>query len=591
MPASSRTSWPQIALVTLAYVAVFALVAWSYFSRLFTHVPVGGDAGAYVWGFWWVRDSVEHLRYPLYTTQMFHPVGTTLVFHTLMPLLAAASIPLQWLLGVGPAYNLIAASSLVLAGLGTFLLARDVGLDGSSSFVAGLAYGFAPTLVDRLAIEHVNLAFTVWLPLGLLALRATLRSGRRRDSLALGVVVACAVYTDLTIATFTALTLTAYAAGWLWVRRSTALRNLRAATRRLWPGAALAALLTAPLGAAMVRALLVGESPGVNGLGGARQYSADLLSFLVPSQRHARAGWRTVEVIERLDGLPGDGTAYLGGATLVLAAAGLIRWRTRPLVRWSGLLAAGGMLLALGPLLHVNGRAFVPFEVAAPAGDGTMSSLMPFSWLSHVPSLTGLRSPIRFLTLTALGLGLLAGFGYRSLQEGRGRIGRASTLALVTALVVLDSVTRFGSLQARAVPAVYDVVANGGPGAVVNVPLGFRSGLGGHGDQQGSAMIWATHHAHPIAVGFGSRTPVWRLDRLASIPLYRDILALQEDPDVAVAPTEGRGSARDVGARWVVVDGDHPAVVRYVNQVGYREVARDGATVLYELPELSSAGP
>lgn len=579
-------------MVTLAYVAVFAVVAWPFFSRIATHVQAGGDAGTFIWGFWWVRDSVEHLRYPLSTTHMFHPVGTPLVFHTLMPLLAVVSIPLQWLLGVALTYNVIVASALVLAALGAFVLARDVGLDGSSSFVAGLAYGFAPTLVDRLAIEHLNLAFTVWVPLSVLALRVTLRSGRRRPSLALGVLVASAVYTDLTLAVFTGLALSAYLAGWLWQRRRAAVAGLRAATRRLWPGAALGTLLVAPLVAVMVRTTLAGERPGVEGLGGARLHSADLVSFLVPSPRHARVGWRTVEVYERLDGLPNDGTAYLGGAIVVLAVAGLVRWWRRPFVRWSALLAAVGMLLALGPVLHVNGRELVPIAVPAPDGDGAMSSLLPFSWLTYVPSLTGLRSPVRFLTLTALGLALLAGFGSRSLLEGLGRTVRGFALVLVTALVAVESLSSFVSLQSSAVPGVYDAIAGDGGGAVVNVPLGFRSGFGrGYGVQQGAPMIWATHHEHPIAAGFGSRTAPWRLDTLASMPLYRDILALQEDPAAPAAPTEGRASALELEARWVVVDGDHPAVVRYVTEVGYREVARDGAVVLYELPELSSASP
>ncbi|MBW3561550.1 MAG: hypothetical protein KY437_03550 [Actinobacteria bacterium] len=590
IPGAQRRSWAQIGMVTLAYAAVFAVVAWPLFSRITTHVPIGGDAGTFIWGFWWVRDSIEHLRYPLSTTHMFHPVGTPLVFHTLMPLLAVVSIPLQWLLGVGLAYNLIAGSALVLAAVGAFVLARDVGLDGSSSFVTGLAYGFAPTLVDRLAIEHLNLAFTVWVPLSLLALRATLRSGRRRPSLVLGVLVAFAVYTDLTIAVFTGLALTAYLAGWLWQRRHAAVESLRTVTRRLWPGAALATLVVAPLVAVMVRTTLAGEHPGVDGLGGARLYSADLVSFLVPSPRHAGVGWRTAEVYERLDGLPNDGTAYLGGAIVVLAAAGLVRWRRRPLVRWSALLAAVGMVLALGPVLHVNGRELVPLAVPAPDGDGTMSSLLPFSWLTYVPSLTGLRSPVRFLTLTALGIALLAGFGLRSLFEGIGRTGRVLALVLVTGLVAVESLSSFVSLRSSAVPGVYAAIANGGRGAVVNVPLGFRSGLGqGYGEQQGAPMIWATYHEHPVAAGFGSRTAPWRLNTLASMPLYRDILALQEDPAARAAPTEGRASALELGARWVVVDGDHPAVVRYVTEVGYQEVARDGAVVLYELPELSPA--
>lgn len=88
-------------------------------------------------------------------------------------------------------------------------------------------------------------------------------------------------------------------------------------------------------------------------------------------------------------------------------------------------------------------------------------------------------------------------------------------------------------------------------------------------------LAWAATHGHPRwAVGFGARTAPWRLDALATTPLYRDLLTLQ-DPAPALAapapdPAKGRCSALDLGARYVVVGGAYPGVDDYLAKVGLR---------------------
>lgn len=579
-------------IVLLAYAAMVMWVFWPLAARAFTHYQAGGDAGSFIWGFWWVRDSLEHLRYPFTSTDIFWPVGTPLGFHTLMPILGVVSIPLQWMVGPALAFNLLVLSALVLAGHAMYLLARDLGMPPSAAFVSGLAYGFFPPLVDRLAIEHLNLAFTLWLPLSVLALRACLRHDEgtaHRSSIWLGLVVAAALYTDLTLTVFAVIVLGAYAGGWLVVRR----RRLQAAVvfawRRLRAGVLTAGLLAAPYLAVLLRTQLVGEEVGVAGLGGARQYSADVASFALVNSRHRWFGETAAYMSERLEGLPQDGTAYLGFTIMALATIGLATHGRRPLVRWAALLVLAGMALSLGPVLHVWGRAVVPLATQAPDGDGVVSLLMPFTWLQAVPGLDGFRSPVRFLTLAGLGLGVLAGYGFMRISAGASRFGRAILILMISGLVCLEVLVGRMPLTSADVPDVYDVIAEAeGAGAVVDVPLGFRSGLGNQGQQAGPPMVWATHHRRPIAVGFGARTATWRLDALAAMPLYRDILMLQEGQDPAGQPDPigGLASALALEARWVVIDGGYPRVEAYLAEVGYQHVKSGGGRRLYELPEL-----
>ena len=587
-PSPPRVGWRLNLAVLAGYTAVFTWVFWPLARNLTTQFQGGGDAGSFIWGFWWVRDSLVHLQYPFSTTDIFAPVGTPLAFHTLMPLLGVVTVPLQWLFGPVVTYNLVTASALVLAGYAMFLLARDVGLPSMSAFVAGLSYAFFPPLVDRLAIEHLNLAFTVWLPLSLLGLRAALRPGdRRRSAIWLGLAVTGVLYTDLTLTVFVVLLLAAYVAGWVWVRRGDRMAVVQDLAQRTWRGLALFVVLASPYLAAMIRAARSADGPTVAGLGGAREYSANVASFLVPTSRHRFVGARSEGFYERIQGLPFDGTAYLGVTIVVLALVGLIAFRRRRLAWWAFALVVAGGLIALGPVLHVLGRRYVPFAVSAPDGDGAMSLLMPYTWLQTLPFIGGLRSPVRFLTLTGVGLAVLAGFGFRAVADGVGRVQQVLLLVGVTILIGFECLAGFMPLVSREVPAVYDVIAQAeGDGVVVDVPLGFRSGLGNVGMQAGPPMVWATYHGRPIATGFGARTAPWRLQALGEMPLYRDILALQSG-GAQFDVLEGRESALGLGARWVVVNGDYPSVVAYLAEVGYLEIGRDRGVVLFELPELA----
>lgn len=569
------------------YLAVLAVVAWPLVTGLRSTMQGLGDAGSFMWGFWWLREALATGQNPFVTDMMFAPVGTPLAFHTGMPLIAAASIPLQALTGTVVAYHLIVLATPVCSAMAAYALARDLRQPPAAAFVAGATFGFAPALIDRLAIEHLNLAVVAWLPLGLLALRRALDHPSATRAALLGVVLAGALWTDLTVLVFTVLVVAAYLAGWVW-RRWRMRQAWGADVLRLWPAVLVAGALAAPLLIAMARVMLAGEYPEVPGLGGSTSYSADVASFALPSPRHRWLGALVTPAYAVLQGRPLDGAATLSVVAVALSVAGLWAARARPVVRWAALLSLAGMALALGPQLHAFGRTAAPLGLGT-ADEGPISALLPFSWIQVVPVLEGLRSPVRFLTLTALGLALLAGFGFARLTAARPRGATVAAAVLVATLIAAESASSFPTLTSSHRPKVYDVIAADPSDAlVVNVPLGFRSGVGNVGRQEGPPLVWATHHGHPVAVGFGARTPVPRLEALADQPLYRDLLALQTlsaDPAARADPVAGRANALAIGARYVVVSGAEPQVEAFLAAVGYIPIERDGSVAVYVLEE------
>ena len=77
------------------------------------------------------------------------------------------------------ALNLVALCSCVLCGLGTYVLARRVGIGEAGALLAGLIFAFSPPRFFRLSQMH--LTTIQWVPFGLASLHAYFETGRRRD--------------------------------------------------------------------------------------------------------------------------------------------------------------------------------------------------------------------------------------------------------------------------------------------------------------------------------------------------------------------------------------------------------------------------
>ena len=155
----------------VAYALLTVALTWPLAAQFTTAVPGGGDAWQHIWNLWWLKKSLIDLHTnPFYTNYLYYPGGVTLLFHTLVPLEAALTIPLQ-LLGFDllPLYNLVMFSSFVLAGYGCWLLVRDLTKNSLAAFVAGGAFAFCPYHAGHM-LGHMNLASLQWLPLYMVAL-------------------------------------------------------------------------------------------------------------------------------------------------------------------------------------------------------------------------------------------------------------------------------------------------------------------------------------------------------------------------------------------------------------------------------------
>jgi hypothetical protein len=519
------------------YTALTALYAWPLFPVLPSHLPFDtGDPGLNVWILWWNTQALP-LTERWWNAPIFFPVqGTFALSETLLGL-APLTVPLAWAgLGSSSVYNIAFLLSFPASALAAHALAHRLTGRHDAALLAGLAYGFSPYRAAHL--PHLQLLWSCWMPLCLLALHRYLHSRASRVLVLAGI---CWVLNGLTSGYF--LVYFAVLAGlWiLWFARSG--RDL------LSTGAALA-VATLPLAP-----LLAGYARHQRALGLTRntgeifEFSADLTGLWSAGNVWLARHWTFPSGSE--------GELYPGVVVLVLTvAASLLAWRQAARVRWSrwriAVALTGGYLIEavvltmmLGPwqatvfgwrlsmtsfakplffgsgllavalLSDARVRAawrrrstlffyaaaavamalFALGPVARAFGEGFWPRA-PYFWLMELPGLHALRVPARFGTLFVLCLGQAAALAFsRMTPHG----ARPPLVAMLAVAVLLDG--WIPSLPVAPTPPPLELAAGpAGRTAVLELPSQNVFG-------ETAAMLRSIAHGLPIANGFSGYAP------------------------------------------------------------------------------------
>lgn len=535
----------------------------------------GIDGASFLWSYWQVPQAVSNLENPFSTDLIFHPVGVPLSFHTGTAIESLLIGGLSGIVGITLAVNLVMLGAVVASAMGAYLLALHERASVPAAFFAGVAFAFLPGRLLRI-ISHHNLNHTWILPFGLLALLVLIEQPSRRRALVFGGILGVALLTDLTLSTFLAIAVGIVLA---WRRREIFNRDLAV---RLAQAAGVAAIVSLPLLATVAATMARGEVDTLDGWGGADIHSADLLSWVIPPTSNRLWG-PSFTRFAALTG--GERMAYPGLVVLALAAAGacfLIRQRMQTV--WIAM-AGTFFVLSLGPFLRFNGRSGSWFEYL----DARFSVPLPFFALHFVPVVNGLRAPARFSMMAALALAILAALALT-------RLGARHPLLLwgLPAVALAVVAAEFASLpaaqpQSTEVPAPYEVIAaDATERAVLEIPIHWRHGLGTVGDARDDTIFlyYATRHRHPVVNGMVARMPERRLAKLLAIPVYRQILTLQHQPDMDDRATFTVDDLRRLRIGFVVYHRDRPMpdVLTYLASLGLPVVADDGTVVVWEVP-------
>ncbi len=403
---------------------VFLAIVFTLPTSLFTKAGLlgyPGDNFQHAWFLWHFAHAMVKLQNPFYTDLLYYPNTVNLSWSTTDPLAGTLALPVSLALSPAVAYNFSIVLQLALGAFFAQLLCLRVCGNETAAMIGGICFGFSPFLMAH-ALGHLSLVTAFPIPLYFIALDRVLQKAVPdwRDGAFLGGSLLLTALAHYNYAVICLLATTVVIAVDLV---ATGLGLLSRTWKALSWGAATFLVAFSPL-----LIMLIGNAadrPKPRPFDHLKQYSADVVGFLIPSWNHILFGHfaRGLDVSLFVAGY--EGVVYASPVILLLAIVGF--WKGRaPHRRWAtqaGVLALVFYLLSLGPTLRFFGQ-----ETQIPG---------PAALLYRLPFATFVSAPARFDVITALSLGVLVSLGVAFLLRRWPKTGQRYVLVGAIALLLL----------------------------------------------------------------------------------------------------------------------------------------------------------
>ena len=489
-----------LAAVGALFTALTVLMTWPQAREFATHAADHQDVYFNMWRLGWFAHALASSPSTLFQANIYYPEPNTLAFSDAMVVESLIASPLLWA-GIRPVlvHNLLLLGAIVASAIAMFVLVNRLTRNRAAGVIAGIIFAFAPYRFEH--YMHMELQWTMWMPLALWAVHRTIDSGRWQHGLQAGCFVALQMLSSVYYGIFLA-TLLPLVTGLLLltVPRPQALRALKA----LAVGAAAAAIVCSiyalPYRAA---ARQVGPRPPDQ----IRQFSAQPSDYLVATPDNRIYGG--------LFESQGERRLFPGIVAVLLAIAGLLLRRAT--LTWLVYLVAMAAAFDMSLGLHSYAYRFL---------------------YDHVAVFSGLRAPVRLGIFVVMFLAVLAANGYAALHDAATATGRRLLAILIPCVLLLEySVT---SLELapydNAAPPIYGLLQRLPPGVVAEFPVPPKNVIPGP-DARYTYM--STFHWKPLVNGYSGHHPRSYLRRLEQLRSFPDATSL----DVL----------RQAGVKYVVV--------------------------------------
>ena len=508
-----RTVRPWLPVVIL-FCVMTAVATWPQIVRP-SGIPDHQDGWLNMWRIAWIAHQLPRDPIHLFDANIHYPERGTLAYSDATLLQGLVASPPLWLGAPTPyVHTALVLISFVFAGVSAWALVRRLTGSSRAGIAAGIVFAFTPYRFDH--YMHLELLWTGWMPLTLLALHAAVERGTVRMGLATGFLFAAQVLSCIYYGVFFGTILVAFTlvltAGRSWSR-------IRHAAAALACGAAVAAVVVVAYVAPYESARgIVGERTGDEAL----IYSAGPKHYLASTPENLLYG----RLADRL-GRP-EKRLFPGLLAFLLAAVAL--WPPVPRTR----------LAYLAALLFAIDLSFGPQGLT-------------YNWLrEYVFAYRGLRAPARAGAIALLMIAVLAGYGWARLEQTqRWLTNRSVAVALLLALA-LEYVAVPRTLIAAPTVAspLYEWLARQPDrAAVIELPTPDEHALPG---EDAVFTYQSTFHWRPLVNGYSGNVP-W-----SYVDVLREMRAFPSD--------SAMGLLRRIGVRYVVVH------ERFYGPARYRQV-------------------
>ena len=500
--------------VVILFCVMTAAATWPQIVRP-SGIPDHQDGWLNMWRLAWIAHQLPRDPIHLFDANIHYPERGTLAYSDATLLQGLIASPLLWL-GVATPYvhTALVLISFVFAGVSAWALVRRLTGSSRAGIAAGVVFAFTPYRFDH--YMHLELLWTGWMPLTLMALHAAVDRGTVRMGMAAGLLFAAQVLSCIYYGVFFGTILVAFtvvlAAGRAWP-------EIRRAGAALACGVAVAAVVVAGYLAPYRSARgIVGERTSEEAL----IYSAGPKHYLASTPDNLLYG----RLADRL----GRPEKRLFPGLLALMLAGVALW---PPVTRTRLAYVVSLLLAIDLSFGPQG--------------------LTYNWLrEYVLPYRGLRAPARAGAIALLLIAVLAGYGWARLEQTRRWLTNGSVAGLLVFALALEYVAVPRTLIAAptvASPAYEWLAGQPGRGAVIELPTPDEHALPG---EDAVFMYQSTFHWRPLVNGYSGNVP-W-----SYVGVLREMRAFPSDRAVSLL--------RRIGVRYVVVH------ERFYEPARYRQV-------------------
>lgn len=389
-----------------------------------TSLGSDADVHTFTWTLAWDVHAFSQQPWSIFNANIFFPYERTLAFSENLIGSAFFAAPALWLTG-NPvlAMNVVALLSVVLCGLGAYVLARRLGLGASAAVVCGLIFAFSPARFFR--FPQIHLTAIQWIPFTLAFLHAYFDSdlpsrsfevtkraeaGRKRD-----LRIAIGFFTLQALSSLHGAVYLALAIAVFLIHRAITGAPL-AFTQRMRDLGVTGFLLLVPTMLLVPPYLRVQKEMGL--VRTLENWIPARESFLAsPTHLHS---WVLSRVFDTPINERASAFLFPGYLPIALAVVALVTTR-RSARRGAMVIYAAitviAIMLSAGPPLSV------------------------WPYIHWLPGLNFIRIPSRFFLLAVFGIAVLAGIGFeRCLSWVRPR-ARAPIVALMCALLIAEFAT------------------------------------------------------------------------------------------------------------------------------------------------------
>lgn len=474
------------------------------------------DVWLFIWNMWWVKHALSNKEESIFKTNyLFFPHSIYLKFHSFSLFNSLTGVVIyrflhNWLL----VYNLLFLLSYLLTGVFTFLFLRKLTDNFYGALLGSIIVTFSSYHVLH-SLEHLNLMSIQWIPISMLCF-INYRENKRWLWLIMGIGVLLInffisyYYALLIILFFIVFVLSELVNPFVVFKE----KVLNCKYMTLFTIVSLALLLIISL--IMMNEIYENKTLAVS-THEKMLYSADLLSFFLPTPLHPILGKWSLSIFQTLPGNFIEKAITPGIVVIILLFFDLIITKFRNSFSWI-ITSLIFVILSLGPYLSYNGHLV---KIAG------KKIILPFYLLQNAPFFEHFRAPARFTIIAQFGFAVCIAFFIKYLLSTRFANSKISErnvkfsfkvfyLILIFLILFEYWSDQLPLLKGEIHRAYKQIAFDNKSEAVLEVPLDPRIRRYQYNQ---------TLHGHPLLSGYVARLPTSLIEKTLENPLLRYLSA------------------------------------------------------------------